>query len=75
MCRGTCTGKQDLHRVTGELEKTMESKVLLGEEVRSLNAQYYGRRSTQSTDAAAQNPDGKICLSVSDIAVLARRYN
>lgn len=58
--------KQTLHQVKGELAKTVERKVLLEEEVRWLKAQYYGR-STQSTDAAEQNPDQRMLFNEAEV--------
>ena len=58
--------KQALHQVKGELEKTIERKVLLEEEVRWLKAQYYGR-STQSTDAAEQNADQQMLFNEAEV--------
>jgi len=58
--------EQVLQQVKGELEKTTERKVLLEEEVRWLKAQYYGR-STQSTDAAEQNPDQRLLFNEAEV--------
>jgi transposase len=58
--------EQVLQQVKSELEKTIERKVLLEEEVRWLKAQYYGR-STQSTDAAEQNPDQQMLFNEAEV--------
>jgi transposase len=58
--------EQVLRQVKGELEKTVERKVLLEEEVRWLKAQYYGR-STQSTDGAEENPDQKMLFNEAEV--------
>jgi transposase len=58
--------EQSLQQVKGELEKTIERKVLLEEEVRWLKAQYYGR-STQSTDAAEENPDQRLLFNEAEV--------
>jgi DNA repair exonuclease SbcCD ATPase subunit len=58
--------EQTLQQVKSELEKTIERKVLLEEEVRWLKAQYYGR-STQSTDAAEQNPDQQMLFNEAEV--------
>jgi transposase len=58
--------EQALQQVKGELEKTIERKVLLEEEVRWLKAQYYGR-STQSSDAAEQNPDQRMLFNEAEV--------
>ena len=58
--------EQTLQQVKGELEKAIERKVLLEEEVRWLKAQYYGR-STQSSDAAEQNPDQKMLFNEAEV--------
>ncbi len=55
-----------LQQLKGELQKTIERKVLLEEEVRWLKAQYYGR-STQATDAAEQNPDQQILFNEAEV--------
>jgi len=58
--------EQCLQQVKGELEKTTERKVLLEEEVRWLKAQYYGR-STQTSDAAEQNPDQRLLFNEAEV--------
>lgn len=58
--------EQVLQQVKSELEKTIERKVLLEEEVRWLKAQYYGR-STQSSDAAEQNPDQRMLFNEAEV--------
>ncbi len=58
--------KHQLLEVKGELEKTVERKVLLEEEVRWLKAQYYGR-STQATDAAERNPDQQMLFNEAEV--------
>ncbi len=58
----------DHEKLKSEHQQTVERKVLLEEEVRWLKAQYYGR-STQSTDAAEQNPDQAMLFN--EVEVLA----
>jgi len=58
--------EQSLQQIKGELEKTIERKVLLEEEVRWLKAQYYGR-STQITDAAEQNADQQMLFNEAEV--------
>jgi len=58
--------EQTLQQLKGELEKTIERKVLLEEEVRWLKAQYYGR-STQSTDAAEENADQRMLFNEAEV--------
>jgi hypothetical protein len=58
--------EQSLQQVKGELEKTIERKVLLEEEVRWLKAQYYGR-STHTADAAEQNPDQQMLFNEAEV--------
>jgi len=58
--------EQKLRQLKGELEKTIERKVLLEEEVRWLKAQYYGR-STQSTDAAEENADQRMLFNEAEV--------
>jgi hypothetical protein len=58
--------EQSLQQIKGELEKTIERKVLLEEEVRWLKAQYYGR-STQSSDGAEQNADQQMLFNEAEV--------
>jgi transposase len=58
--------EQALQQLKGELEKTIERKVLLEEEVRWLKAQYYGR-STQSTDAAEESPEQRMLFNEAEV--------
>ncbi len=58
--------EQTLQQLKGELEKTIERKVLLEEEERWLKAQYYGR-STQSTDAAEENADQRMLFNEAEV--------
>ena len=53
-------------QLKSEHQQTVERKVLLEEEVRWLKAQYYGR-STQSTDAAEQNPDQQMLFNEAEV--------
>jgi hypothetical protein len=53
-------------KLKSEHQETVERKVLLEEEVRWLKAQYYGR-STQSTDAAEQNPDQQMLFNEAEV--------
>jgi transposase len=53
-------------QLRSEHQQTVERKVLLEEEVRWLKAQYYGR-STQSTDAAEQNPDQQMLFNEAEV--------
>ena len=58
--------EQVLQQVKGELAQAIERKTLLEEEVRWLKAQYYGR-STQSTDAAEENPDQRMLFNEAEV--------
>jgi len=53
-------------QLKSEHQQTIERKVLLEEEVRWLKAQYYGR-STQSSDAAEQNPDQQMLFNEAEV--------
>lgn len=53
-------------QLKSEHQQTVERKVLLEEEVRWLKAQYYGR-STQSADAAEQNPDQRMLFNEAEV--------
>jgi transposase len=53
-------------QLKSEHQQTVERKVLLEEEVRWLKAQYYGR-STQSTDAAEENPDQRLLFNEAEV--------
>ena len=53
-------------QLKSEHQRTVERKVLLEEEVRWLKAQYYGR-STQSTDAADENPDQRMLFNEAEV--------
>jgi transposase len=53
-------------QLKSEHQQTVERKVLLEEEVRWLKAQYYGR-STQSTDAADENPDQRLLFNEAEV--------
>jgi transposase len=53
-------------QLKSEHQQTVERKVLLEEEVRWLKAQYYGR-STQSTDAAEENPDQRMLFNEAEV--------
>jgi transposase len=53
-------------KLKSEHQQTVERKVLLEEEVRWLKAQYYGR-STQTTDAAEQNPDQQMLFNEAEV--------
>ena len=53
-------------QLKSEHQQTVERKVLLEEEVRWLKAQYYGR-STQSSDAAEQNPDQAMLFNEAEV--------
>jgi transposase len=53
-------------QLKSEHQQTIERKVLLEEEVRWLKAQYYGR-STQSSDAAEQNPDQRMLFNEAEV--------
>jgi transposase len=53
-------------QLKGEHQQTVERKVLLEEEVRWLKAQYWGR-STQSSDAAEQNPDQGMLFNEAEV--------
>jgi transposase len=58
--------EQAYERLKSEHQQTIERKVLLEEEVRWLKAQYYGR-STQSTDAAEENPDQRMLFNEAEV--------
>jgi transposase len=58
--------EQAHEQLKSEHQQTVERKVLLEEEVRWLKAQYYGR-STQSTDAAEQNPDQQMLFNEAEV--------
>jgi membrane protein involved in colicin uptake len=58
--------EQAYERLKSEHQQTVERKVLLEEEVRWLKAQYYGR-STQTSDAAEQNPDQKLLFNEAEV--------
>jgi transposase len=58
--------EQAYERLKSEHQQTIERKVLLEEEVRWLKAQYYGR-STQSSDAAEQNPDQRMLFNEAEV--------
>jgi transposase len=53
-------------QLKSEHQQTVERKVLLEEEVRWLKAQYYGR-STQSADAADENPDQRMLFNEAEV--------
>lgn len=53
-------------QLKSEHQQTVERKVLLEEEVRWLKAQYYGR-STQSSDAAEENPDQRLLFNEAEV--------
>jgi transposase len=53
-------------QLKSEHQQTVERKVLLEEEVRWLKAQYWGR-STQSADAAEQNPDQAMLFNEAEV--------
>jgi transposase len=53
-------------QLKSEHQQTVERKVLLEEEVRWLKAQYWGR-STQSSDAAEQNPDQAMLFNEAEV--------
>ena len=56
----------DHQKLKSEHQQTVERKVLLEEEVRWLKAQYYGR-STQSSDAAEQNPGQQMLFNEAEV--------
>jgi hypothetical protein len=56
----------DHQKLKSEHQQSVERKVLLEEEVRWLKAQYYGR-STQSSDAAEQNPDQQMLFNEAEV--------
>jgi transposase len=58
--------EQAHEQLKSEHQQTVERKVLLEEEVRWLKAQYYGR-STQSTDAAEENPDQRLLFNEAEV--------
>jgi transposase len=58
--------EQAYERLKSEHQQTIERKVLLEEEVRWLKAQYYGR-STQSADAAEENPDQRLLFNEAEV--------
>jgi transposase len=58
--------EQAYEQLKSEHRQTVERKVLLEEEVRWLKAQYYGR-STQSTDAAEENPDQRMLFNEAEV--------
>jgi transposase len=58
--------EQAYEQLKSEHQQTVERKVLLEEEVRWLKAQYYGR-STQSTDAAEENPDQRLLFNEAEV--------
>jgi transposase len=58
--------EQAYERLKSEHQQTVERKVLLEEEVRWLKAQYYGR-STQSTDAAEENPEQRLLFNEAEV--------
>jgi transposase len=58
--------EQAYERLKSEHQQTVERKVLLEEEVRWLKAQYYGR-STQTSDAAEQNPDQRLLFNEAEV--------
>jgi len=58
--------EQAYEQLKSEHQQTVERKVLLEEEVRWLKAQYYGR-STQSTDAAEENPDQRMLFNEAEV--------
>jgi transposase len=58
--------EQAHEQLKSEHRQIVERKVLLEEEVRWLKAQYYGR-STQSSDAAEQNPDQKLLFNEAEV--------
>ena len=58
--------EHDLQQVKAELEKAIERKVLLEEEVRWLKAQYYGR-SAQSIDGGEENPDQRMLFNEAEV--------
>jgi transposase len=58
--------EQAYEQLKSEHRQTVERKVLLEEEVRWLKAQYYGR-STQSSDAAEENPDQRMLFNEAEV--------
>jgi transposase len=58
--------EQAHEQLKSEHRQIVERKVLLEEEVRWLKAQYYGR-STQSSDAAEQNPDQRLLFNEAEV--------
>ena len=58
--------KQTCEQLRAELRQKTERTVLLEEELRWLKAQYYGR-STQTTDAAEQNPDQTLLFNEAEV--------